>query len=70
MSFDSGRIENLLLFKIWPGLKDKKFNILASSFWNELDGGAQFHYSKNPARYLDVNNYKDISHDLILFESL
>jgi len=47
----------------------KKFNILASSFWNKVDGGAQFHYSKNPARYLDVNNYKDISHNLILFES-
>ena len=47
----------------------KKFNILASSFWNKLDGGAQFHYSKNPARYLDINMYKDISHDLILFES-
>jgi len=47
----------------------KKFNILACSFWNKLDGGAEFHYSKNPARYLDINMYKDISHDLILFES-
>ena len=47
----------------------KKFNILASSFWNKLDGGAEFHYSKNPARYLDINMYKDISHDLILFET-
>ncbi len=46
----------------------KKFDILASSFWYMSLGCDSI--AVNTSRFIDLDQYKDISHSLILFENI